>query len=327
MAAWRLSTGAPGLAVGVVLDRTIVFSEGVGFRDLEGRLPVTAETRFRVASVTKPVTAATVFRLVEAGRMTLDESIRTHCPTFPEKSPATPTVRHLLAHQSGLPHTTDAEDTTITGAFTRATEAVPYYADKPLAFAPGSATLYTSWGYALLGCAIEGATGRTYEGVVKEDVLHRAGLRHAEFDTPDFSAPDFSPGYRPGRLFGLRPSLVVDTRFKMPASGLVISTADLLRFAVALSGDGLLGAASRDAMFEPTGPAHQATRYTLGWQAAASRAGARAVVQTGSMEGVTALLFLVPSRGQGVTILANRERVVPEAVLLLRGIADRFFDR
>jgi CubicO group peptidase (beta-lactamase class C family) len=321
MAESRAALKAPGLAVGVAAGGSIVFAGGVGSIDLEGRSPVTATTRFRVASVTKPVTATAVLQLVEAGRLVLDAPARTYCAEYPAKQPADPTVRQLLAHQSGIPHTTDADDTTIAGDFPRLGASVRYYGARPLAFAPGRETLYTSWGYALLGCVIEGAAGQPYWDVA-DGVLRRAGVTTAARDTPGFAAPDFSPGYRPGRS-GVRPSVVVDTRFKTPASGLIISTSDLLRFGLALTGETLLGPSSRAEMFRPHPPATGPARYALGWQVTTPSGEAPAFVHSGSMEGVTALLYLVPADGDAIVILSNLERSVPAIVPLLRAIRAR----
>jgi CubicO group peptidase (beta-lactamase class C family) len=326
MTSARSATKAPGLAVGVALRHRIVFAEGVGSTDLDGRLPVTAATRFRVASLTKPVTATAVLRLVEERRMALDTPIRAYCTEYPAKRPRNPTVRHVLAHQSGIRHPTDADDTTITGDFPHLSASVRYYADRPLAFAPGTDTLYSSWGYALLGCAIEAAAQRPYWEVAS-DVLRRAGAVGAARDMPTFMAPDFSPGYRPGALYGLRPSVVVDTRFKTSASGLIISTRDLLRFALALTDDTLLTASSRAGMFRAHAPTGKPATYTLGWQLASPAGLAPAVVHSGSMEGVTALLYLVPSQGDAIVILSSLERVVPRFVPLLRAIGERLLTK
>jgi CubicO group peptidase (beta-lactamase class C family) len=322
MTSSRNALKAPGLAVGVGLGHRVVFAGGVGSTDPGGRSAVTAATRFRVASVTKPVTATSVLRLVEEGRMELDAPVRTYCEGYPEQPKGNPTVRQVLAHQSGITHPTDADDTTITGDFPRLSESVRYYAGRPLAFPPGTDTLYSSWGYALLGCAIEGAAGRAYWEVASE-VLRRAGATGAARDTPSFAAPDFSPGYRPGMLYGVRRSVIVDTRFKTPASGLIISTQDLLRFALALTDDTLLSESSRTAMFRPQPPAGKAATYALGWQIASPAAGAPAVAHSGSMEGVTALVYLVPSRGDAVVVISNLERSVPAVVPLVRAIAER----
>jgi CubicO group peptidase (beta-lactamase class C family) len=320
--AFRKELNSPGLAIVVARRGEITYARGFGSTDLEGRQAVTPETRFRVASITKPITAAAVLQQVASRTMDLDAAARTYCPEYPAQ-PIDPTIRQLLAHQSGIPHPTDAEDTTIRGEFTRLAAAVRLFADKPLAFPPGTSTLYSSWGYTLLGCALEGATKRPYWDVIVQHVLTPAGVRAPARDTPAFTAPDFSPGYRGNASGPLRPSLVVDTRFKTPASGLIISAADLARFAIAIAGDTILDAHTRTEMFRPATTDVKPGGFTLGWQITSPRDGAEAYYHTGSMEGVTAILYLVPSRRDAIVLLANRERSVPSLATLLREIGDR----
>jgi CubicO group peptidase (beta-lactamase class C family) len=320
--AFRKELNSPGLAIVVARRGEVVYARGFGTVDLEGRQPVTPDTRFRVASITKPVTAAAVLQQVALRTMDLDAAARLYCPEYPSQ-PIDPTIRHLLAHQSGIRHPTDAEDTKITGEFARLADAVRLFATKPLAFAPGSSTLYSSFGYTLLGCALEGATTRPYWDVIVQQVLTPAGVRTPARDTPTFAASDFSPGYRGNATGPLRPSIVVDTRFKTPASGLIISAADLARFAIAIAGDAILDAHTRTEMFRVATPNAKPGSFTLGWQVTSPRDGAAAYYHTGSMEGVTAIVYLVPSRRDAIVLLANRERSVPALAPLLTEIGDR----
>lgn len=321
---YRDAGKVPGVSIAVARGGAPLLSRSWGSIDLEGKRPLGEATRFRVASVTKPLTAAVVMSMVQAGRMDLDAPARRYCPEYPAKA-VDPTIRHLLAHQSGLPHTNDADDTTISGDFSKLSDAVRYYGTRPLAFTPGSNTLYTSWGYSLLGCAIEGAAGHSFWTALDSAVFRKVGIASAARDTPTFSGPDFTPGYRPGAVWGMRPSLVVDTRFKTPASGLIISAPDLLRFLVGVSGPGLMSQAMRDEMFRPQTPPGQKPLYTLGWQISAPRSGAPTFAHSGSMEGVTAIAYVVPSRGDAVVVLANRERHVVETAPLARALGDRLF--
>jgi serine beta-lactamase-like protein LACTB len=314
----------PGLAVAIGLGGEIVHARGYGRTSPDGGESVDADTRFRVASITKAVTAVAVFRLIDQGLIDLDAPAREYCPAYPAR-PVEPTVRHLLAHRSGLPHTTDEEDTTITGDYPWARDAVSLMARKPLDFTPGSDTQYTSWGYALLGCVIEGVTGQPYWDSVTTLVFEPVGMPSAARDAPDASRlPRFSPGYRPDGRGGMRPSVVVDTRFKTPASGLVVSARDLVKLGMAVIGGDLLSADSRGLMLAPPSPDAPAGSFALGWQVSGPREdGPRPVYHAGSMESTTALLFLGLERGFVVAILANRERHVSGVLDLFNPIVAR----
>src|SRR5688572_9659046 len=92
-----------GLAVGVVQDGKIALLRSYGFADRESKSPVTNETVFNWASNSKPLAAVLAMQLVERIALNLDADIRTHVPEFPEKGSVI-TTRHLLCHQSGMPH-------------------------------------------------------------------------------------------------------------------------------------------------------------------------------------------------------------------------------
>lgn len=316
--AFLRSQSVPGLSLAVVQDARTAYCRGFGATALSGGAASTCDTAYRIASVTKTLTAVAVLQLAEAGKLSLDDPARLYCPEFPRR-PVDPTVRHLLTHQSGIRHPTDKEDTTITGEFDRLARAVRFFGSDELAFEPGSATSYSSWGYALLGCVIENAAGQGYMDQMRQRVLAPAGMTATERDSPSFAAANFSPGFRvAGRTSKLVPAEIVDTRFKTPASGLISTAADLARFAAALMDGKLLGPTGLTAMFtaSPT-TGGRASDYTAGLTVARDQTFGKAYYMAGSMEGTTALLYFVPERKFALAILANRERFAQETAALL----------
>jgi CubicO group peptidase (beta-lactamase class C family) len=133
----------PGFSIAIAREGEMVFERGFGALRLDGSVPAEADTRYRIASISKAFTAVAVLQLVADGAIGLDDPAHRHCSTYPEKEPA-PTIRHLLAHQSGIRHTNDREDTTIVGAPDALAAVIPRFANEDLEFAPGSDTLYTS---------------------------------------------------------------------------------------------------------------------------------------------------------------------------------------
>lgn len=308
----------PGLSVGIVKEGRIVYAKGLGTTAPSDGAPVTAETTYRLASVTKPFTSVAVLQLAESGALALDDPVGRHCPPFRGQEDA-PTVRQLLAHQGGLRHTTDEEDTTIAGAEPLA-ESVRRIAGEERAYPPGEEARYSSWGYAVLGCVIEEVTGQRYVDYLAEHVFDPAGMTATVQDRPDLDGPGFSPGWRV-RDGELVPSEVVDTRFKASASGLVSSVVDLSRFAVALYEGRLLGPEPTRELFEAQATGGGDTsRYTLGWIVPEGPGASGGLLYGGSMEGSTALVFLMPDRCYALSILANRERFVPRIAPLVRSV-------
>ena len=307
----------PGISIALVQDGRVAYVNGFGTTSLTTEIRPTVDTQYRLASVSKPFTAAGVFQLVQDDKVKLDAPAREYCPELTALNGA-PTVRHFLMHRSGMRHTTDAEDTGIKGAFPRLGTALTNIVREPLQFTPGTKTLYTSWGYAVLGCVIETASGLSYDDFMKERVFAPAGLTATTFDHPAYQSPTFSPGFRRG-LFGLRPSQVVDTRFKTPASGIISSVHDLARFAIALFDRKLITDSTANEMFRVEPNQDGRAIFTAGWtidSTALSGTGTSSYGQAfdfnGSMEGSTAYLDLVPARRYALAVLANRERSVPQ---------------
>jgi CubicO group peptidase (beta-lactamase class C family) len=216
-------------------------------------------------------------------------------------------------------HTTDREDVTIKGAPPRLGAALVNVTREPLRFQPGTKTLYTSWGYAALGCVIEGASGQSYAGFMKNRVFAVARMTATAFDHPDYGSSTFSPGYRRGLIYGLRPSLVVDTRFKTPASGIISTVNDLASFVIGIFERKLVTETTAQEMFGIRPDGEGRAIFTAGWSVDStglSNGGRTPYGQVfdfnGSMEGATAYLELVPARRYAAALLANRERSVPQ---------------
>ena len=305
------SQRVPGISLAIVENGRTIYAKGRGTTSLTEQLPPTLDTQYRLASVSKPFTAVAVFQLVQDGKVKLDEPARLYCPELSALNGA-PTVRHFLMHRSGMRHTTDADDTTIKGAMPRFGISLLKVVREPLRFMPGTKTLYTSWGYTALGCVIETSSGKSYADFMKERVFARAGLTATTFDHPGYTSRTFSPGFRGGVVWGLRPSEVVDTRFKTPASGLISTVADMTRFASALFDGTLLSNDLVAEMFRVERDSEGRAGFSAGWTPKGRTTLGAVFDYNGSMEGSTAFLEVLPEKRYGLALLANRERFVPE---------------
>jgi CubicO group peptidase (beta-lactamase class C family) len=313
----KVKEDVPGLSIAVSIDGKTVYAKGFGTTSASEIKPPTADTQYRLASVSKVITAVAVLKLVEQGRVGLDRPARDYCTALAPLN-AAPTVRHFLLHQSGMRHTSDNEDESIKGEFPRLSPALAGVVKEPLRFAPGSRTLYTSWGYAALGCVIESVSEQSYADFIKERIFAPAQMQHSTFDSPTFTSPTFSPGFvllnrRP------QPSVVVDTRFKMPSSGIISTVNDLTRFASALFDKRLLPAAMfREMTSTRAAPGDERPTFTAGWTIGPTNLETPGFNYNGSMEGTTAVLVILPERRISVALLANRERFVPGVMPIVR---------
>ena len=164
--------GWSGVAL-VALDGEVLVRRGVGLADREAGRAHTADTLFEVASVTKVFTACAVLRLVEAGKVALDDPLADHLPGVPEDKRDV-TIRHLLAHTSGMSRMSGGAGATVA-------EAVASNLGGARARKAGEAVEYWNGGYALLAALVESVTGGTYEAFMAERVLAPAGMASSGF--------------------------------------------------------------------------------------------------------------------------------------------------
>jgi len=167
-----LGRGIPGLALAVALDGKIVFSEGFGYADLEERVPVWPTTKYRIGSVSKPLTATALMELVEAGKVDLDSPVQKYVPSFPDKG-AVVTVPMVAGHLGGIRHY-QGDEFHIQRHYANVLEGLKIFENDPLVAPPGTKFSYSSYGYNLLSAVVESAAGE------RLSLLHAAaGFRAA----------------------------------------------------------------------------------------------------------------------------------------------------
>ena len=237
----------PGMTAGFARG-AMQWVRGYGFADLENKVPATAISAYRYASVQKPMTAVAVLQLVERGKIDLDADIRDYVPYFPDKGHRI-TPRQLLGHIGGIPdYASEADEHLTEHKNTR--EAIALFADRALIAEPGTRFKYTSYGYNLLGVAIETVSGKAYGDYMREHVWGPAGMTSTRMEDPAVIIPNRVRGYRfvDGQV---RNSEFVDVSSRFAAGASRGTVPDLLRFGTALSEGRLISPASMALMRTP----------------------------------------------------------------------------
>ncbi|RKD89271.1 serine hydrolase domain-containing protein [Halopiger aswanensis] len=315
----------PGASIALVKNGEVTWTEAYGEADSENRRPTTTETIFRVASITKSVTAWGVLTLVERGEIGLDDPVERHVTRWelPEAEFDTRevTVRRLLSHTSGLQMGLPDEDQLYAPG-----EAVPapeeVLAGKGIESAaefeqpPGTEFSYSNAGFVLLEILIEEVSGREYETFMREEILEPLGMDDATFTWDEEVASDIATGYY---LDGGRAPVFVDP-VKAPG-GLYATAEDIARF-VAAATEGPDGEPPGRGVLEPEtlaeihGPAVETTGlygyvsdgYGLGHFVETLSGGQRAVWHGGQHTGWLSHYHCVPVTGDGIVVLTNSER-------------------
>lgn len=232
---------AAGLSIAVVRHGQLVLAKGFGYADLSERVPVSADTVFRLASITKEFTAAALLHLQEEGELSLDDRIGDYLPNYPAAGQRI-TIRDLLSHTSGLSDVAVIPIFEEGGVGYTRERIIDLVASQPLDFEPGTGHSYSNVGFIIAGMVIEEATGTTYGDYVTDEILEPLGLEQTRF-CPDEQPADarWAHGYDPQHgnwsralRLGRPPALVdpapINMELVSSAGGLCSTVTDLARW-------------------------------------------------------------------------------------------------
>ena len=296
----------PGLSCAVVRRGELVFSRGYGFSDLENDVPASDATVYRLASISKPITAVLIMQLVEQGKLDLDTDVREYVSDWPEKRwPVT--CRQLLAHLGGVRHYKRFEGESTT-RYRDQTAALRRFADDPLLHEPGTQYKYSTFGFNLLAAVVEQRREQTFGQAVHDHIARPAGAETLQDDDQRRLIKGRAQGYvRRGNR--LQNSRLMDSSYKLGGGGLCASAPDLARFAVALMDGKLMRDETREQMWtEQKTTAGKPVGYALGF-GVRSRDGKRWVQHSGAQSRVSTMLCMLPDERIAVAVLCNLEGV------------------
>lgn len=307
-----------GVAVGVVYDGQVAYLKGYGYADRERKLPATTRTVFNWASNSKPVAAVLAMQLVERGKLDLDADVRKLVPEFPDKGKAI-TVRHLLCHQSGLPHYINGKvvptkrDYVGDWPLLDPVLALDRFSGSPLLFDPGAKTAYTTHGYILLCAAIQRAAKTPFAELLRERIADPLGMTSLQYDLPANGQRHWAVGYRKTGE-EIEPVVDVAHYWKHGGGGFKSNIEDFARWAEALVNHRLMNDATQKAMWtpQPTADGKPGT-FALGFQV--SEAGGRfAVSHGGAQDETKTRMTLYPCERRAYVVMCNCGYADPTAI-------------
>jgi CubicO group peptidase (beta-lactamase class C family) len=285
----------------------VLLSKGFGSADLEWDIPNTPSTKFRLGSVTKQFTAASVLLLEERGRLSVNDPVKKYMPDAPAAWDKI-TIFNLLTHTSGIPSFTGFKDYAESEPFaTTPAKLVARFRDKPLEFEPGTKWNYSNSGYVLLGYLIEKVTGAAYADFVRDNIFSPLGMKDSGFDSNTAVIRHRASGYVPGPD-GPTNAGFIHMTVPFSAGSLYSTTEDLLKWETALFGGKLLSAASLQKM---TTPFKQ--DYAFGLSVATAN-GRKEISHSGGIEGFNTFLGYFPDDRTTVAVLANLNGNAPDEI-------------
>lgn len=298
----------PGVTAAIGIGREVKWTGAYGMSDLENLVPMKTSTVLRLASISKPITAVAAMQLVESGKMSLDAEVQRYVPSFPVK-PWPLRIRHLMTHQGGIRHY-QGEEAGLTHYYgPNVTKSLDLFERDALLFEPGTKTSYTTYGFNLLGAAVEAAAGTSFVDYVREKIWRPARMNTIDVDDTYRMIPGRSRGYRLNNDKSLTNCGLADTSNKIPGGGLISRAEDLVKFALAVNNHALLRRETVAAIYaQQKYKDGTLSGRALGW-ALEMMEGVPGVGHTGGQQGVTTHLVLFPAQGLSIAVMANLEAV------------------
>jgi CubicO group peptidase (beta-lactamase class C family) len=301
----------PGAAVLVLRDGQPVVRAGYGLADLEAGTPATPETNYRLASMTKQFTAASILLLAEDSRLRLDDRGHTWLPSLP-KAAETVTIRHLLTHTSGLIDYEDVIPEILAAQLHDADVLRLLETQGRTYFRPGTGYRYSNSGYALLALIVQRASGKTFATFLRERIFQPLAM---------FNTVAYEEGISTvsNRAFGYTEEAgrwnrtdQDQTSAVLGDGGIYSSIDDLTKWDAALYDGRLLHPSSLRAAFTPaTRTDDPQTKYGYGW-----RMTGETLWHSGETVGFRNVIVRYPKRHLTVVVLTNRNEPEPYQLAL-----------
>src|SRR3954464_8816067 len=315
-----LSRHTAGVSVAVARDGRVILARGYGMANVEHSVPVTPDTVFHIASISKNILAAVVLQLFDEGKLRLDDDVTKYVPEVPTLGQHV-TVQQLLNHTSGIYSFTSLPDATNNERLELTHEQVlGLIKDKPFDFEPGTRWRYNNSAFYLAGMVVERVTKQEYGAYVREHVFKPLGMSSASLCYARMVVPHLASGYE------VDGGALVNAAFitwKLPfAGGAVCATAtDLVKWQAALDSGRVLTPSSLALMRTPT-TLSDGTKidYGLGTRLG-SLDGHRVLGHTGNGGGFRSVLESFPDDHLTIAVLINTEDGSPPPVAMAAEIA------
>jgi serine beta-lactamase-like protein LACTB, mitochondrial len=310
--------GAPSISVAVAIEQKLVWAGARGYADIDGRVPGTIHSQYRIGSISKSLTSMAMVRLVEAGKLNLDRPVQDYLPDYPgSENPIT--SRLLASHRAGIRHYRfnilewPPNDFYLDRQFNSVSDALEVFEHDDLLFDPGTDFRYSSFGYNLLSAVLEAASGMDYLNLMRNEVFDPAGMESTQPDRKNEFIPDRVGFYISGEgRYG--PAYPVNLSVKWASGGFLSTPSDLVRAGLLVLDEGYLADSSRKLLFTPVARApggNDPNGYALGWYSrvrddlSVGVKGIPVISHSGGSVGGLSQLTILPDRGIVIAVQTN----------------------
>lgn len=294
----------PGLSIAIAHEHRLLWSEGFGYADVENRVAVTPLTKFRIGSISKPLTAAAMALLAEQKKLDLDLPVRQYVPSFPAKRYEF-TTRQLAGHLAGIRHYLGDEFLS-TKHYPTVLSGLKMFENDTLLFKPGEKFSYTSYGWNLISAVIETAARQNFLVYMRQNVFLPLAMQHTVADHVDSLIAFRTRFYQRDSTGHLLNAVFVDNSYKWAGGGFLATAEDLVKFGAAHLQPGFLTKESLAQLLtsQKTNEGKR-TDYGLGWALGEDSGGRAWFGHGGGAVGGTAFLIVYPGQKIVLAVLTN----------------------
>lgn len=295
----------PGVSVSISIAGEVRYSGSRGFANLADSTTIeSCCSLFRIGSVVKPMTATILMQLVDEGKIKLEDNIGNHLDSL-ENSTGNITPEQLARHTAGIRHYRGMEFL-LAHPYPSVKKGLDIFIADSLLHAPGSAYLYSSYGYNLMGAWLEAVTGKNFEQLLEDRIFTPAGMKYSFAEHATEEQRGRVSFYTQNDNGELMVGRFVDNYYKLPSGGALASTEDLLRFGEGILNQQLISSTLLEKSLQPTIlPGGDTINYGIGWSISPEDAKWNYFYHGGGSVGGSTMLMLFPEHDCVIAVATN----------------------
>lgn len=302
------SESIPGMSISVSKNNELIWSEGFGFSDIDKKTTVDpSKTQFRLASISKPITAVGLAILADRKQLNFDESLYTYMPDYPRKKYDF-SIRQIGGHLSGIRHYKGQEF--ISNKKMSIKEGLNIFKNDSLLHRPGSKYRYSTYGWNLLSAVIEEITHKDFTKFMTEVLFVPLTMHNTTLDLSDRKMPNRSKFYRKTYQNKIINSPIVSNEHKAAGGGFVATSEDLIYFGMEIIDPIIISIESLKELLKPQNTHDgKTTNYGIGFGIGTSFQNTSKFSHSGGGAGATTLLLIYPDEKVVIAIVTNLSQV------------------
>jgi CubicO group peptidase (beta-lactamase class C family) len=312
-----------GISTGIYIENCKPWLATAGFLNKRRKQIPNKQSLFRIASISKPMTAVAIMQLHEKKKVDLDIPIQTYLPEFPKKEKGDITIRQLLQHRSGIPHYKSKLGIFHFKNYTSCIDALKRFKNRKLKFKPGTSFLYSSYGYTILGAIIEKVSGKSYQEYMNENIWVPAGMKNTCTEQKSIEYTNKANLYIK-TFIGFVKSPKNNLSYTYSGGGIISTAKDMLKFGKAILENKLISISTTKLMIAISQQKPYEIEYALGWDVWSSLKHQRIIQHNGTQLGSSSFFRIYFDKKVVVVALANNLNSSKEVRKLSLNLADSF---